>query len=104
MSRHLLPFTVLATVACIAAAEAHAQTIQGMLVSQATGEPVVGAEVALIDTLGQQISAVRSDSAGMFRIGVTPGTFASSSRIQPSCSAGVPAFGAWKMWIRGRKR
>ncbi|MEJ2240287.1 MAG: carboxypeptidase-like regulatory domain-containing protein [Gemmatimonadales bacterium] len=73
--RRLCLSTTTSILACVAPLAVQAQTIQGVLVSEATGEPVVGAEVTLLDALGQDVSAVRSDSAGMFEMDVEPGRF-----------------------------
>jgi hypothetical protein len=75
MSRHRYRFTITLMLGCVAPFAAQAQTIQGVLVSEATGEPVVGAEVTLIDALGQDVATMRSDSAGSFEVDVQPGRF-----------------------------
>lgn len=54
----------------------HAQTIQGLLLSGATGEPVSGGEVALLDTLGGVVTTVQSDSGGAFALQVSAGRYA----------------------------
>lgn len=75
MSQRLCLSTITAILACVAPFEVQGQTIQGVLVSEATGEPVVGAEVTLIDALGQDVVTVRSDSSGSFEVDVQPGKF-----------------------------
>ena len=62
--------------ACVIAAGAQAQTIRGLLVSEPGGVAVVGAEVALLDTLEQPIRSALTDQFGVFSFEVEPGQFA----------------------------
>lgn len=54
----------------------HAQTISGTVLDDSTSQPIVAAEVTILDTLGVVLSQTMSDSAGRFQVTVSPGEYA----------------------------
>lgn len=70
----VLLFTI--ALVLIAAARLSAQTVGGTVVETATGEPIQGAVVALVDSLGRRREAVLSDPQGRYSLHVpAPGTY-----------------------------
>jgi Carboxypeptidase regulatory-like domain len=66
----------LLAVLALAPARADAQTVYGVVVADATGEPVAGAMVLLADTLGLSRGSALADSLGRFAITArTPGRY-----------------------------
>jgi hypothetical protein len=71
---HVLVFTL--ALVLVPAARASAQTVSGAVSDAATGQPVAGAVVALVDSLGTRRHAVLSDVEGRFTLQAgSPGTY-----------------------------
>ncbi|HEX8322205.1 carboxypeptidase-like regulatory domain-containing protein [Longimicrobium sp.] len=86
----VLLFTI--ALALIASAQLSAQTVGGTVVEIATGEPIQGAVVALVDSLGRRREAVLSDPQGQYSLQVpAPGTYRVRAERVGYAAASSPA-------------
>ena len=73
---HVLAALIAATLTAFASAGAAAQTIRGVVVEDATGQPLTGATVVALDSTGAARAATLGDEAGRFVLRLPgPGPF-----------------------------
>lgn len=73
MSRSYVGTSIL--LVCTMAATLNGQTVRGRVVGDAPTQPITGARLVLLNTLGDSVAAVVSDSAGRFEFAVNPGVY-----------------------------
>ena len=74
LTRHLRLALALIFV-CISATGLQAQTVQGLLISETTNDPVVGTEVTLRDSLERVLQRINTNGEGEFVFQTGPGSF-----------------------------